>query len=815
MSEPKQTKKRSPLRRFLKAVFRTVCILVFLLVFAFLAALFTIDRWIVPFGAWCAGVEVEGEPDVMVSIPDREILVVGLKMKSPAGEIEAKSFGLRLDGVELSGRALKEIRVSNVHADGLRVSLDFARLAGKQNEQGAGGGGEADSGEKVRTFSHLIWDRASKPVVRMMDLSLLDAEVCWWSGAAQSVISISDLEAEFEDGRLTRPQMICGVKYSLSEPWRSIQAGTRLKASASRGGEGVIVSATGNGPLVIELPETRLEFPAMESTDMIVQYEPESDSVRFGGEWTDSDRWEYKPLDMSLDNALLEVFGTLALDGEKLRLRFGATAQGSDIVCRDNAIPGDVALEAKCNVDFDLVTGGVTLDSLSGRLSGPDGGQIDLQTSGVFEFVRHEDATYTLEPQAARLSLSTGKPLNLTRFDPVLPFNAVGRELTADYYIELDPEEVRLLGGAKATVRNRETGFREFDADAGFETDGVNRIGSFHVSHCGVSFFDGDDRICQALLTGEYNIRTASLQGNLTYYPYRMIETFGDSDLAGLCVFLDDAHLRGAEHAAAAELELDLVNMSAKLHKESHLSHLALTGTDGNNLELDAIGDADFRLDPDGQGWQLECGLDLKAGTEFHAVLNANGSSENAITGRLEIDRLGDALVRQMEHKFFPGRDDLPVLRFLNAAISADFRCDPENSRIVLSGVDAALDNGEGRAELHSKTDFAWENGAFVRVPADFTLKTNSLPVSFWEPLFGDEEAFRPVGGVMSSELDISVSTDGSVVNGDGKLVCTDLTILLDGKPREMARLGANGYFLVNRKERIHHAGGRYLHDLR
>ena len=48
-------------------------------------------------------------------------------MKSPAGEIEAKSFGLKLDGVELSGRALKEIRVSNVHADGLRVSPTCTR----------------------------------------------------------------------------------------------------------------------------------------------------------------------------------------------------------------------------------------------------------------------------------------------------------------------------------------------------------------------------------------------------------------------------------------------------------------------------------------------------------------------------------------------------------------------------------------------------------------------------------------------------------------------------------------------------------------
>ena len=44
MSEPKQTKKRSPLRRFLKAVFWTAGILVFLSVFAFFAALFLKER---------------------------------------------------------------------------------------------------------------------------------------------------------------------------------------------------------------------------------------------------------------------------------------------------------------------------------------------------------------------------------------------------------------------------------------------------------------------------------------------------------------------------------------------------------------------------------------------------------------------------------------------------------------------------------------------------------------------------------------------------------------------------------------------------
>ncbi len=795
MPEPKRPKKRSILYRLLNAVILTAGLLALLAVFLVAFALMTVDMWIVPFGAWCAGVEVVGEPGVIVSIPKREIFLTGLTVKCPGGRIEMKSFGAKLDDFELENWELREVRVSKVHAEGVRASLDFSRYADAQNDPAD----EPISGEKVRRLSHKIWNKASKPVVRMADLTLLDAEVGWKSGAVQSVISFSDLNATFEDGALTRPQLVCGAKFRVSDPQRSIQLGARIKATASRGGDNVTVSAAGNGPLVIDLPESHLEFPAMESTDMVVQYEPELDAIRFGGEWGNPDRWEYKNLDLSLDNALVEVFGTLALDGEKLRLRFGSSAQGSDIICRGHGIPGDVMTEVKCNVVFDLATGGVTLDSLSGYLNGPNGGRINLGTSGVFEFVRHEDATYTLDPQEARLTLATAKPVDLTPYDPVLPFDAAGRTLNGAYYIELDPEKVLLQGGADLELLDAETQARLFHAEAAFETDGVNRIRSFHVSRCGLDFFDGEERICNALFTGEYNIRTASLNGEVNYYPYRMIELFGGRDLADMCVFLDDANLRDAEHEAVAELELDLVNMAAKLHKVSHLSHLALTGTNGKSLEVEAVGDADFRLAPDDRGWLLDCALELKAGNDFHAELTASGGSETAVTGSIGIDKLSDVLARQLEHKFFPSRDDLPILRFLNASASADFRYDSAESRISLTGARAELDNGDGTVSVQSRSAFLWEGGAFVRVPLDLTLKTVSLPVSFWEPLLGESDDFRPAGGVLSSEFDISISEDGTVIGGEGKFVGADLTVLLNGKPRELARLGANGSFQLNR----------------
>jgi len=800
MSATKRTKKRTKLRRFLKTVLWTAGGIVLLSLFLFIAALLTVDRWVVPFGAWCTGVEVEGEPEVIVSLSRREIILTGLKVKMRDGRFEAKSCGWRFDGVKLAGLSLKEVRVSDVHAEGLRMELDFSRVAGVSPSEEDG---SLISGEKFRNFSHLLWNKASKPVVRMMDLTLLDAEVGWLSGVAGSVVSISDLNATFEDGRLTRPQIVCGVKYALNEPWRTIQFGGRLKASAARGSESIIISAAGNTPLVIELPDSRMEFPVLASTDMVVQYEPETDSLRFGGEWTNSDRWEYAPLNLSMDNTLLEVFGTLALEGEKLHLRCGASGQVSDLICRGGSIPGEAVFEAKCNMEYDLASGGVTLDDLSGHLTGPKGGRIDLETSGVFEFMRHEDATYTLNPQAASLLLSTAKPIDLTPFDPVLPFDASGRELSGDYHIELDPEKECLNGGASVSVTDRNTMSREFEADAVFETDGVNRIGSFHVSHCGMSFYDGDDQICGALFTGEYNIRTASLKGGLRYNPYRMIEKYGDQGVADFCVFLDDANLCDLEHSASAELDFDLANMTAKLHKESRLSHLALTGTDGKNLELDAIGDAEFRLEPDGRGWQLECALELNAGRDFHALLNASGGTETAIAGHVEISRLGDDLARQMERKFFPGRDDMPVLRFLNASASADFRYEPDASRAVLTNLDAVLDNGEGQAEIHSKSEFAWVDGVFRRAPADFKLKTASLPVSFWEPLLDSEAAVRPAGGVLTSELDFSLSEDGTILDGEGKLVGKDLTILFSGKPCEMARVGANGSFLFNLEKKF------------
>ena len=806
MTEPKQTKKRSPLRKFLKTVFWAVGVFVFLSVFAFLAALFTIDQWIVPVGAWCAGVEVEGDPDVMVSISDREVILTGLKVRLPAdaGEVEAKVFGMRLDGVKLDGWNLKEIRVSNVRAEEVSATMDFSRLADAQNGQSAGhdpsGTQDAEpvSGESVRAFSRLVWDRASKPVVRMSDLTLLNAEAGWQAGAARSRIIVSDLTARFEDGSLTRPELSCGLKYRLNDPQRLLECGGRITVSSSDGGENLIVSVASDEPLVIKLPDSRLEIPAFESTELVMRYDPENADVQFNGEWTNTNRWEYRPLNLSLGNTALKVFGTLALDGEKLRLGLDADMLGGDLVCREFGIPGDMVFDAKGNVEFDLATGGVMLDSVSGHLTGPNGGRLDLGTTGVFEFVRHEDATYTLNPHDARLRVATEKAVDLTPFDPVLPFDSAGRELLFDYRVELDQEKTCLLGSTKAEVRERDGGRRFFDADAEFETEGITRIGSFDVSRCDLSFYDGEERICRAQLAGKYNVRTLSLKGDLHYYPYRMIETYGDQTLAELCGFLDDANLCETEHDATARLDIDLINMSATLHKESHLSHLALNGSGHKNLVLDAVGDADFRLEPDDRGWQLNSSLDLKAGDDFHAVVSASGGSMSAISGTVEVDRLSDVLARQLTHKFFPGRDGLPVLRFVNATASAAFRCVPETSSVTLDRMSARVDNGDGNLSILGGSALVWENGAFSWSPMAFKLKMNSLPVSFLEPLLEGSDDFRLAGGVVTSELDVTVGADGALVGGEGKLVGNDLTVLVNGKPREAARLGANGSFQFN-----------------
>ena len=801
MTEPKHPKTRSPLRRLLRAVFWTAGILVFLAVFACLAALFTIDWWIVPVGAWCMGVEVEGEPGVMVSIPNREIFMTDLKVRTRAGLFEANSYGLRVDSVKMSGRDLKEVRVSHVHAEGLRVTLDFAQYAKYQAEHagGADGGsdGGASSGEKVRAFSHLIWDRASRPVVRMSDLTLLNAEIGWQAGAARSRIAISDLYAKFEDGNLTRPEMSFGVKYRLSDPQRFLECGGRIDVMSPGEEEKLIVSVAADGPLVIDLPDSHLEFPAFDSTELVMQYDPENADLGFGGEWTNTERWEYRPLNLSFGETDINVFGTLSLDGEKLRLNLGVNTNGSGLVCGDADIPGNTLFDARGNAVFDLANGGVTLDGVSGHLTGPDGGRIGFETTGVFEFVRFEDATYTLNPHAAKLNVTTERPIDLTPFDPVLPFDSSGRELSFDYFIELDPEKVYLTGGARAEMREQDGTRRVFDLDAAFETDGITRIGSFNVSRCGMRFYDGEDSICRAQLAGTYNVRTLSLKGDVNYYPYRMIERYGDRTLADLCVFLDDANLREAEHEAAAELEIDLVNMTATLHKESHLSHLALTGRGHKTLVLDAIGDADFGFAPDDQGWYLDGSLELKAGDDFHAMLNASGGSRTAIEGGIVIDRLSDTLARQLENRFVPDGDDLPVPRFVNATASASFRCEPESPRITLNRIAAEIDNGDGILSIECGSGLTWENDAFSYFPMEIKVRTSELPVSFWEPFLKNDD-FRLAGGVVSSEFDIFAGADGSIVGGEGKLVGTDLTLLLDGRPRELARLGMNGSFQLN-----------------
>jgi len=768
-------------------VLRTMGLFVVLAMLLLSAALLTVDFWIVPLAARCAGVEVIGSPGVKVSLLKREISLTGLHAKCNAGSFETKTCGLKLDGVNMSGWKLRELRVSHVYADGLRAALDTAKITDLPESTED----EPISREKVRKLSHKIWGGASKPDVKITDLNLTDAEISWQTGTSRNILTVPSVKAEFKDGRLTRPNVICDAGYRLDDGQCSVQFGLRLRA-ASNDANSMIVSAAGKGPVAIDLPDAHFELP---SSYVLAQYEPDKNVIWFGGELGKSDRWDLSPLDLSMDNGLFETVGTLTLDGRKIHLNIETSAQGSDLICGDRDIPGDVVFGAKCKAVLDLATGGVTLDSLSGQVTGPNGGRLDLKTAGIFEFVQHDDSSCTLIPHAARLTLETRKPLDLTPFDAMLPFDAAGRVLTADYFIELDPDKVCLQGRTDVVIRDGETMAPIFDADAEFETEGVNRISSFHVSRCGVKFYDGDDQICRAHFTGEYNIRSASLKGEATYTPYRMVETFGTQELDDLYLFLNDADLCLAEHTAEAELDFDLVDMTATLRKRSLLSHLGLIGSNGKNLELDVIGNAVLRLDPDGGGWHIDSGLNLNSGTDFRAELHASGGSDMSGSGRIDIGQLSDILAHQLERKFLPDRDDLPVMRFLNASGSADFRYDMNDSLIVLSGLNATIDTGDGRVEITGDSEIVWTDGVFLHTPESLTLKTTSLPVSFLEPLLDETDDFLLAGGVLTSELKLVSDADRKTFRGTGKLVGSDLAYLVDGDPYEVARIGANAAF--------------------
>ena len=790
MSEKNRIRKPSKPRRLLRFVLWTVGLPLVLILIAAAVAVLTADLWIVPLGAWYAGVEVEGTPGVSLSLTNRELLLTDLKLRTQVGTFTAKSCGLRFDGMTMDAGEVRELHVSGVHAEGLRAALDFQKTA-EAVDLALADGTAAVSAEFVKEASWKLWKSASKPVLRIHDLTLQDAEAEWRAGVEQTTVSVQSLSAAFEDGCLTRPRMTSRVQCRIEDSRRSIGFGFRLKANSPAGGGSVLISAEGVGPLEIDFPDSRLEFPALESTEMLVQYEP--DAIRFGGEWTTSDRWEFEPLGLSLDNTMFELFGTLGLRGEKLCLKFGANAQASDPICRGEPIPGDLMLELKSDVEFDLVTGGVTFEALSGRLDGP-GGRIDLGTAGVFEIVHHEDGSYSVSPNDARLTLATPRGLDLTPYDALLPFDAVDRVLSADYFLELKQGRETLAGGVNLTLTDRKTRKRVFDADAEFETDGITHVTAFDVTRCGLNFYDGDDPVCRGLLTGKYNIRSASLEGGVNYYPYRMLSAFGDRELADLCGFLDDANLCEAEHSAEAALEFDLVNMTAKLRKVSHLSHLALTGAGGTDLQLDAVGSADFRFVRDLQGWLLDSELELTGGDEFHAVLNASAGSDSPVTGDFRIDRISDSLARQLERKFFPDRE-LPVLRFANASASSSFRFDPEENRIGLTNILAELDNGSGRVSFRSAGGLSWREGQLSRDPVEFNVRMLELPASFWDPLLADVDDFGLSGGVVTAEFDVRVPEDGTALSGEGMLVGTDMTLLLNGYPRELARLGTNFAF--------------------
>ena len=156
MPEHNHIRKPSRPWRVIRFVIWIVTMLLILLLVAVSLAILTADLWIVPVGAWYAGVEVEGTPGVSLSISNRELLLTDLKMRTEVGVFEARSCGLRFDDMTIEGGEVRELHVSGVHAEGLRASLDFAKTAEAVELELADG---AVSAEFVRAAAGKLWKK--------------------------------------------------------------------------------------------------------------------------------------------------------------------------------------------------------------------------------------------------------------------------------------------------------------------------------------------------------------------------------------------------------------------------------------------------------------------------------------------------------------------------------------------------------------------------------------------------------------------------------------------------------------------------------
>ena len=74
MPEQNRISQPSRLRRVLRVLLWTAAVPLILILVAVSLAILTADLWIVPVGAWYAGVEVEGTPGVSLSLSNRELL---------------------------------------------------------------------------------------------------------------------------------------------------------------------------------------------------------------------------------------------------------------------------------------------------------------------------------------------------------------------------------------------------------------------------------------------------------------------------------------------------------------------------------------------------------------------------------------------------------------------------------------------------------------------------------------------------------------------------------------------------------------------
>lgn len=501
--------------------------------------------------------------------------------------------------------------------------------------------------------------------------------------------------------------------------------------------------------------------------------------------------FEYSPLGISFNDLRSEFNGVLQVSRNTVQLFCQTNAQILNCTHDGEELELSPSADMRFRFAFDLVTGKITVDSLSGELQEKHGANLNIVQNGVVSFELQPDGSYSFEPNASSIHIFSADPIPLDPFDPITPIRVKGYNVLADYLIKLDPKAESISGTMDFGIVPQKKEHPEFLGKFKFETEGITEVRSFKIKESKLECVHEKRNLLKADLSGEYTFDELDLIGEIDYRPYELGKALG-YDLTALAKTLKKVELNDVLHHAKGNIHIYLPQLDSTWNMTSSIEGLNFTDKTGEKVSTTLNGIGDFHYDKESAQWKVGGTFQCLSGEDISITVSYNASQLGQISGTATISHAKHHFMKQFMEKFFDETDYIGKLPLNELNFRCAYSWASGQDYPIVDQTSLVLTFQENENIEISEFSINPAKTAQDILQGDFTLKINDIPLSYGNAFLpADLASFEE--GKMTGEFHCTHPEGSETLHLEGEAKCFDVISCLDERTREFKKIAMGG----------------------